>query len=123
MTHTRKVEAYKALMVTRGVNASTAAPPLWELFWSLGLEIPPPLFMNPLLLFLFTGTNFGIFFGLIAWFLGNRGARSMPLSEAGWVVLIAGAAFGIAIAWYCRRLASQQQLGPWSAFGKARVRT
>ena len=119
MTHTRKVEVYKALMVTRGVNASTAAPPLWELCWSMGLEIHPPLFMSPLLLFLFTGTSFGIFFGFGAWALGNRGARSMPLSEAGWIALIAGAAFGIAITWYSCRLARQHQLGSWSAFGTA----
>ena len=119
MTHSRKVEVYKELMVTRRVGASTAAPPLWQLCWSLGLEIPPPLFMGAISLFLFAGTSFGILFGFGAWVLGNRGARSMPLSEAGWVALVTGAAFGIAIAWYCRRLARQQQLGSWSAFGTA----
>ena len=123
MTHTGKVEAYKELMAARGVGASTAAPPLWHLCWSLGLHIPPPLFMSAPLLFLFTGTTFGILFGFAAWLLGNRGVRSMPLSEAGWVALVTGAAFGLAIAWYCRRWARQQQLGPWSAFGTARVRT
>ena len=117
MTHTRKVEVYKELMVARGVGVSTAAPPLWQFCWSLGLEIPPPLFMSPLSLFLFAGTSFGIFFGFVAWALGNRGLRSMPLSEASWVALVTGAAFGIAIAWYCRRLARQQKLGSWSAFG------
>ena len=119
MTHTKKVEVYKELMLTRGVSASTATPPLWQLCWSLGLEIPPPLFMSPRSLFLLTGTSFGILFGFGAWALGNRGTRSMPLSKAGWVALITGAAFGLVIAWYCRRLARQQQLGPWSTFGTA----
>ena len=123
MTHARKIAAYKELMATRGISAATAAPPLWKLCWTLGLRIPPPLFMNPLLLFLLTGTSFGILFGFGAWVLGNRGARSMPLSKAGWVALITGAAFGIAIAWYCRRLARQQQLGSWSAFDGSVART
>ena len=123
MTHTHKVEAYKELMASRGVAASTAAPPLWQLCWSLGFEIPPPLFMSPLALFLFTGTTFGVLFSFGAWVLGNRGSRTMPLSEAGWVALITGAGFGLAIAWYCRRLARKQQLGSWSAFGTAPLRT
>jgi hypothetical protein len=123
MTHALKVEAYKELMATRGIGSSTAAPPLWQLCWSLGLEIPPPLFLGSPMLFLFTGTTFGVLFSLGAWILGNRGARSMPLSKAGWVALITGTFFGLAMAWYYRRLASKQQLGPWSAFGTARVRT
>lgn len=119
MTHARKLEIYKALMATRGVPASTAAPPLWQICWSLGLEIPPPLFMSPPSLFLLTGTMFGTLFGTGAWVMGNRGARNMALSQAGWVALITGAAFGVVMAWYCRRLAHKQQLGAWSAFGTA----
>ena len=119
MKHARKVEVYKELMLTHGVGASKAAPPLWQLCWSLGLEIPPPLFMGPLSLFLFAGSSFGVLFGFFAWVLGNRGIRSMPLSKAGWVALVTGAVFGVAIAWYCRRLARRQQLGPWSLFGTA----
>lgn len=123
MTHTQKVEAYKALMTTRRVGTFTASPPIWQLIWSLGWEIPPPLFMSLPALFVFTVTTFGVLFGFSAWALGNRGASSMPLSEAGWVALVAGAAFGLAMTWYFRRLARQQALGSWSAFGSARVRT
>jgi hypothetical protein len=98
MTHALKVEAYKELMATRGIGSSTAAPPLWQLCWSLGLEIPPPLFLGSPMLFLFTGTTFGVLFSLGAWILGNRGARSMPLSKAGWVALITSTFFGLAMA-------------------------
>ena len=117
MTHSDKIEVYKRLMAKRGVAAGTAAPPLWELLWSLGLEIPPPLFMSALMLFVLCGTTFGILFATGAWIFRNLGSRGMPLSEAGWVALVTGAAFGLALTWYCRRLGRQQQLGSWSAFG------
>jgi hypothetical protein len=123
MTHSRKIEDYKELMASRGVSASTSWPPLWQLCSALGFELPPPLFMSPLFLFLLTGTTFGVLFSFGAWLLGNRGARSMPLSKAGWMALITGAAFGVAMTWYYGRLARKQQLGSWSAFGIARLRT
>lgn len=123
MTQSRKIEDYKELMATRGVPRSTSWPPLWQVCSAFGLELPPPLFMGPLSLFFITGTTFGLLFGFGAWVLGNRGMRSMPLSKAGWVALITGTAFGMAMSWYYRRQARKQQLGLWCAFDTARLRT
>jgi len=123
MTHSRKIEEYKELMATRGVPGGTSWPPLWRICSALGLEMPPPLFMGPVPLFFLTGTTFGLLFGAGAWVLGNRGIRSMPLSKAGWVALITGAAFGVAMTWYYRSQARKQQLGAWAAFGTARLHT
>lgn len=123
MTHSLKVETYRQLMESRGIGQSTAVPPLWELLWRLGINLPPPFFMGFFSLFLFSGSVFGVLFGFGAWVLGNRGARSMALSEAGWVALITGAAFGFAVAWYSRRFAAKQHLGPWSEFGRSDLHT
>ena len=116
MTHASKLQAYKQLMTQRGIGWSTAAPPLWQLLWSLGVALPPPLFMGFVPLFLLTGTTFGILFGTGAWVLGNRGNRTMSLGHAEVVALITGTVFGLVMALYIRRLSRKQALGSWSAF-------
>ena len=117
MTHTRKIEAYKSLMAEKGISPATAAPPLWELLWSLGIRLPPPLYMGFLPLALLGGAFFGLVFGGIAWYLGNNGVRTMALREASFVALATGTFFGISVAWFARRLARKHGLGTWSAFG------
>lgn len=117
MTHARKVEAYRRLTAEKGIAASTAVPPLWELLWSWGIPLPPPLCIGFLPLALLSGTFFGVVFGAIAWMMGNRGVRTMPLEEAGVVALVVGATFGLTMAWFARRLARKHGLGSWSAVG------
>jgi hypothetical protein len=116
MTRTRKLETYKQHMVANGVGEATAFPPAWQLLWSVGLEIPPPPFLGFVSLALIAGGFFGPMFGLGAWLLGNRGVQEMPVTEALWVVLITGAAFGLIMATYYRRMARRHRLGPWAAF-------
>ena len=116
MTHARKIEAYKSLMAEKGIGAATAAPPLWELLWSLGIHVPPPLYMGFLPLALLCGAFFGLLFGAIAWYMGNRGIRTMSLQEASMVALASGTFFGLSVAWFSRRLARQHGLGTWSEF-------
>lgn len=119
MTHVAKVEAYTALMASRGVGASTAAPPLWRLLWSLGIELPPPPFMGTAALCVLTGGLFGALMGL---FLALAGLRRHPLSITELLVTagIAGLSFGIFMAAYYRHLARRHGLGAWSAFGPGR---
>jgi uncharacterized membrane protein (UPF0136 family) len=117
MTHARKVEAYKSLMAEKGIGPATAAPPLWSLLWSLGIRVPPPLYMGFLPMALLSGTFFGLVFGTIVWYMNNRGARTMSLHEASVVALATGAFFGITMAWFARRLARKHGLGTWSEFG------
>jgi hypothetical protein len=123
MTHDRKIEEYKRLMAEKGVGPATASPPLWQLLWSMGIPLPPPLYMGFLPLALFGGTFFGVVFGAFAWYMGNKGIRTMSFKEAGDVALITGALFGITVSWFTRRLARKLGLGSWSALGTARLRT
>ena len=123
MTHDRKIEEYKRLMAEKGVGPATASPPLWQLLWAMGIPLPPPLYMGFLPLALFGGTFFGVVFGAFAWYMGNKGIRTMSFKEAGDVALITGALFGITVSWFTRRLARKLGLGSWSALGTARLRT
>ncbi|WP_166213067.1 DUF6404 family protein [Cognatiluteimonas telluris] len=123
MTHDRKIEEYKRLMAEKGVGSATASPPLWQLLWSVGIPLPPPLYMGFLPLALFGGIFFGVVFGAFAWYMGNKGIRVMSFKQACDVALITGAFFGITVAWFTRRLARKLGLGSWSALGTARLRT
>ncbi len=109
-------------MAKKGIGAATAAPPLWELLWSLGIRVPPPLYMGFVPLALLCGTFFGLLFGAIAWYMGTRGSRTMSLQEASMVALATGTFFGLTVAWFCRRLARKHGLGAWSAFSTHRPR-
>ena len=123
MTHARKIEAYKSLMAEKGIGSATASPPLWQLLWSLGVPLPPPLYMGFLPLALFGGAFFGILFGAFAWYMGTKGVRTMSFDEACVVAVATGTFFGISVAWFTRRLARKHGLGTWSAFGTSRLRT
>lgn len=121
--HAYKIEAYKGEMAKKGIGSATAAPPLWEFLWSLGINLPPPLYLGFLPMALLCGTFFGLLFGAIAWYMGTRGARTMSLQEASVVALATGTFFGLTVAWFSRRLARKHGLGTWSAFGTDRPRT
>jgi hypothetical protein len=123
MTQSSKLESYKKHMAARGVGESTSFPPAWHMLWAVGIELPPPLFLGFLPLALIAGGLFGPLFGVGVWLLGNRGFREMSVNQALWVVLIAGAAFGLIMAAYYRHLARKHRLGSWAAFSASGLRT
>jgi hypothetical protein len=45
VTHREKLDRLLPELEARGVGQYTIAPPVFRLFWSIGLEIAPPLFM------------------------------------------------------------------------------
>jgi hypothetical protein len=77
-------------MAAKGIAMSTAAPPLWKLMWSLGINLPPPLYMGFIPLFLFAGSFFGIVFGAGVWVVRYMDSRPMSLHEVGGVAIITG---------------------------------
>ena len=123
MKKSSKLESNKQHMVARGVGETTAFPPAWRLFWSIGIKLPPPPFLGFLPLALVAGGLFGPLFAVGAWLLGNRGSREMPAYEALWVALITGAAFGLIMAAYYRHLARKHRLGSWATFSTSGLRT
>ena len=116
MTQTRKLESYKQHMAARGVGEWNAFPPLWRLLWQLGITIPPPPFLGFPSLFMLAGGAFGPLFALAVWPLENGRYEGISAEAALRLALIAGAAFGLAMAAYYRHLGRKHGLGSWSAF-------
>ena len=123
MTMSSKLESYKQHMAANGVSESAAFPPAWNMLWSMGVKLPPPPFLGFIPLVLISGGFFGPLVGIGAWLLGNRGVREMPVNDALWVALFTGAAFGVMMAAYYRRMARKHRLGSWAAFSPRGVRT
>jgi hypothetical protein len=123
MTQSSKLDSYKQHMAAQGVGESTAFPPGWRLLWSVGLQVPPPLFLSFFPLATVTGGIFGPVFGFTVWLLQNRGAREMPVEHGLSVALVAGVGFGLAMAAYYRHMARKHRLGSWAAFPAPGLRT
>jgi hypothetical protein len=115
MTHAEKLKAMRAHMDALGIPASTSTPPLWNLFWRMGLEVPPPLFMGFGRMALLMGGFFGVFWGFCMWLL-TWSRQGMPA----WMVFsasaLAGVLFGLAMAVYFRRLARKHKLPGWDDY-------
>lgn len=115
MTHSEKLGKMQKHLAELGISPSTTAPPIWKLFWRLGVDIPPPLFMGFWPSALFMGSFFGVFWDLFMWlFLWSR--QGMLI----WLVLgaaaFAGVLFGLCMAIYFRYLARKHNLPSWTAY-------
>jgi uncharacterized membrane protein YhdT len=60
MTHRQKVNHLIEELGKQGVDSDTAAPPLFRLFWKLGLNLAPPFFLRFGITALVMGTCFGV---------------------------------------------------------------
>ena len=104
-----RVAAMRRQLTELGIANSTAAPPLWKLFWRMGWAVPPPPFMGFGQITLLMGGFFGVFWGLLMWlFLWSQ--QGMPVWIAVAAALLAGTAFGVCMAIYFRRIARKHGL-------------
>jgi len=116
MNQTSKLESYKQHMAAAGVSRFAALPPLWRLFWRLGIKIPPPVFLGFATNALIFGGYFGLSFGLTMWLLHGLGVLDSPVFSTPWIASIVGVPFGLAMASEQRTLANKFQLGAWAEF-------
>jgi len=93
------------------VGPYTSAPPIYRLAWLLGIHIRPPLYQSFSSLALFSGTWFGIVWGLLMWFLFCR-SEGRSVSNVFIVVLVAGVVFGLGLASYYRWKGNRLRLPP-----------
>ncbi len=101
-----------ALIESKGVRRGTAAPPMYRLFWKMGLKVPPPLMAGFLSVALLMGGFFGLFWGLVMWAL--MWARTgMPASAAVLTSLLAGVLFGLLMAAVLRAQARHKGIPAW----------
>ena len=118
MDHKAKVAHLLEDLKQRGIGPFTAAPPLYRLLWWMGIETPPH-FASFGSIALVMGLFFGVFWGLIMWFLGWR-ANDVPIAFALAMSAVAGVLFGVTMAAYFRWRASKLALPAWKDYpGKA----
>ena len=100
---------------SKGIRRSTAAPPLYRLFWKMGLKVPPPLMAGFFSIALLMGSFFGVFWGLVMWLLiWNR--TDMPFAIAALLALMAGVLFGLIMAAVLRMQARGRRIPVWKDF-------
>ncbi|WP_436045994.1 DUF6404 family protein [Pseudoxanthomonas sp. LjRoot143] len=104
-----------AFIESKGVRRSTAAPPLYRLFWRMGLKVPPPLMASFPSIALLMGGFFGLFWGLLMWLL-MWGRTGMPVAFGASIALLAGALFGLLMAAVLRSQARNKQIPAWKDF-------
>jgi Family of unknown function (DUF6404) len=122
MTHQDKIDFLLRHMDTLGVPRSTAAPPVWRMFWRLGVPATPPLFLGFLTLTLCISLLFAFSWGILIW-LASSLWTDFPVSIlilSGGAVL-AGLFFGLFMAAHFRTIAKRHNLGPWSEYVGARA--
>ena len=108
---TRRTRALQILAAT-GMWQSSYEPPLLRLLWRLGFDIPPPHFSGFVSTAAFTGTLFGVFWGLLMWLL-VWSANGMPLILVALLSAITGLLFGLAMASYYAYGRHKHKLPTW----------
>jgi hypothetical protein len=122
MNHRQKVDRLVEELGRQGISSHAAAPPLFRLLWMLGLDIPPPFFLEFRKLALVMGTFFAVLegplWGILMWLSLWQGeipaliAVALTVFEA----VLAGVAFGLVMARYLRRKSAQSGLPSWEDY-------
>jgi hypothetical protein len=71
LTHPEKVRKAIAELGKLGIGRYTAAPPAYRFAWFLGSEISPPHFQTFRGIAMFSGSLFGVLFGLMSCLLAD----------------------------------------------------
>src|SRR2546423_703694 len=115
MRFEQKLAAALALLASTGIWRSNYAPPLVRFLWRLGVRVPPPHFVGFSAHFVFTGSFFGITWGLLMWFaLWSRSGMSPGIAVG--MAMLAGLFFGLCMAGYYRHGARKHGIPLWRDF-------
>jgi hypothetical protein len=115
MTFDEKIAAAKALLASKGIWRASYAPTLVAFLWRLGFKIPPPHFAGFFGVFLFSGTVFGVAWGVLMWLVWWSSAGMSPSAAVGFAAL-AGLLVGLAMAAYYRYAARKYSIPAWDRF-------
>lgn len=115
MNTREQIDAAVRTLRERGVGALTAAPPMFQALWRVGMLLPPPLFMSFARLAVVAGFAFAVLFAALAWLLRGGTFREGFTLEAASAAL-AGVLFCVIMAGYFRYRAQRLGLPSWSEF-------
>lgn len=113
LSYPLEVNAALGILKTTGIWRSNYAPFFHRMFWRAGVSIPPPHFASFGFNFVFSGTGFGVVWGLLMWFLvwSQRGTPGVQVVFA-WI--LSGVSFGLLMALYYYIRARKYNLPLWS---------
>ncbi|MDF7809069.1 DUF6404 family protein [Pontiellaceae bacterium B12219] len=111
-----KIESLEKFLIESGEKKGLASPPLFRLFWKLGSNIPPPLFLSFKMNALCFGGPFSVIMGFIYFsMLGFRSEYHDPLIDIA-AAIVTGFVFGWAMAWTIEKKKQKLKLGRWDQF-------
>jgi hypothetical protein len=116
VTHREKVDRLLSELTAKGISQYTIAPPMFRMFWKLGIEIPPPFFIPFLPLALLFGLPFGATMAIFFW-LSSLWLSLVWSEDFFFVILIGSGAAGLTLSAYCRLQASRLRLNRWNNYG------
>ncbi|WP_322407376.1 DUF6404 family protein [Idiomarina sp. PL1-037] len=112
MSFEAKKQAALAELKSSKIWQSNYQPPFLLFMWWLGRETKPPHYNSFMHNALSLGSFFGLFWGVIMWlFVWN--STALPLSAAIAASLLAGALFGLSMAYYYRFSGRKNNLSRW----------
>jgi len=115
MRFEQKLAAALTLLEATGIWRNSYAPPLWRFLWRVGVRVPPPHFVGSTANFLFTGSFFGIAWGLFMWFTFWSRLGTSPAFGVG-LAIFTGSLFGLCMAGYYSYGARKHRIPLWRDF-------
>lgn len=120
MDHQQRLGLYRQYMASKGVDPKISTPVIWEFLWRHGLQVPPPPFINPVLMALAyvpLGLAFPLILGVIFMVLSAGHGFYFPPRKLVEAMMIGSALIiGLGTPLYYRGLARRCGLGSWSTF-------
>jgi membrane associated rhomboid family serine protease len=105
------------ILSQRGLPRHRYEPPLFRLLWKIGIQVPPPHYMGFAKVAVSFGAWFAVFWGSLMWLLmWSRQGRS--LADDALAATVAGACFGLLMAWFYERDRRKFSLPAWESFGR-----
>jgi hypothetical protein len=111
VTHREKVDRAVSELGAEGFSQHTIAPPIFRMFWKIGINIPPPFFIDFWSLALLEGALFGAAMA-IYYSVFHKSSHLI-------VCAIGGAVFGLTVSGIARRKARGLCLPSWKSYGKS----
>lgn len=120
MNQQERLDLYREYMATKGIDPNISTPKVWEFLWRQGLEIPPPPFINPVVLGLIysaAGLALPLVVGVFLALMGVGHRFYFPPWKLIEAMMIGSAlVMGLGTPLYYRALARRCGLGSWSTF-------
>lgn len=117
MTHAQKLQRMYQHLPTLGIPENVFAPPLYAMFWKLGMPIAPPLFAGFWSLTLLFSIIGALAFAFLQAFVPLPIEEQVAAAAGPYALPLAlGLIVGVGTAYYYRRLARTHGLPAWSDY-------